>query len=360
MTVKPTPPAPDAAPAAAAPGSRPAYRRLQVYRTEAAPVEVNLADNTNLFGSAPSAVAALASLADLAAYPPLTTGDLRQAIAAWHGVSPDQVVCGCGSNDLIDAGMRAFAEPGSRLAYISPTFVMTPHFAATNSLVPVAVPVGPAFEIDAPGLLATGAPLIYVASPNNPSGTLADHAAIELLLERAPGIVVLDEAYAEFAGVSWLGRAAARSNVVVTRTFSKAWGLAGLRLGYAVGDARLVTELEKARGPYKVNALAERAARAAVEHDRDWLAEVVSRVRRSRERFQARLGEIGLATFPSAANFVAVAVPSAAGAARLLESRGIAVRAFTAVPGHGDLLRITIGPEPVMDRVIDSLAALPR
>jgi histidinol-phosphate aminotransferase len=329
-----------------------------VYRTEAAPVEVNLADNTNAFGSAPSALATLARAADLTAYPSLATGELREAIAGWHGVSPDEVVCGCGSNDLIDAGMRAFAEPGSRVAYISPTFVMTPHFAATNSLLPVAVPVGAAFEVDAGGLLATEAPLIYVASPNNPSGTLADPAAIELLLERAPGIVVLDEAYAEFAGVSWLRGALARGNAVVTRTFSKAWGLAGLRLGYAIGAARLVTELEKARGPYKVNALAERAARAAVAHDLGWLDGVVARVRRSRERFQARLAEIGLRTFPSAANFVAVGVPSAVAAARLLEARGIAVRAFVAVPGQGDLLRITIGPEPIMDRVIDALAIL--
>lgn len=340
--------------------TRDAYRTLQAYRTEPPPVEVNLGDNTNAWGSAPSALAALTDSAGLFAYPPLTTQALREAIAEWLGIEPDQIVCGCGSNDIIDSSMRAFADPGSRVAFASPTFVMTPHFAATNSLVPVPVPVGRDFEVDADGLVAANAALVYVATPNNPSGALADPAAVQHLIDRASGVVVLDEAYAEFAGTSWVREAVARDNVLVTRTFSKAWGLAGLRLGYGIGAPRLLAELEKARGPFKVNALAERAARAAVRHDQAWLADVVRCVARSRERFLGRVNAAGFRTFPSAANFVAVAVPDARQASAALAARGIGVRAFPAIPGVGDLLRITIAAEPIMDRVVEGLEALPR
>jgi histidinol-phosphate aminotransferase len=336
--------------------TRDAYRALEVYRTEPPAVELNLADNTNAFGSAPSALAALADPGALAAYPPLATAELRAAIAGWLGVAPDQVVCGCGSNDIIDSAMRAFADPGQRVAFAAPTFVMTPHFAAANSLLPVPVPVGPAFEVDAPGLLAAAAAVTYVATPNNPSGAAADPGAIRALLDGARGVVILDEAYAEFAGVSWVAEAVARGNVLVTRTFSKAWGLAGLRIGYGVGAAPLLVELEKARGPFKVNALAERAARAAVTGDAAWLAGVVARVAESRTRFAAALRARGFAPFPSAANFVGVPVPDARAAAAGLAERGIGVRAFRGLPGVGDLLRITIGPPAAMDRVADALA----
>lgn len=349
--------------------TRAAYRTLVAYRHEPPPVEVNLGDNTNLFGSAPSALAALSPdpgtrapdpPTRLSDYPPVATGALRHALADWLGVSPDQVVCGCGSNDIIDSSMRAFVDPGGRVAFASPTFVMTAHFAAANSLTPVPVPVGRDFAIDADGLLATGAPLLYVASPNNPSGALADPAAIRLLLDRAPGVVVVDEAYAEFAGVSWVREAVERPNVVITRTFSKAWGLAGLRIGYGVGSAALLGELEKARGPYKVNALAERAARAAVMNDREWVAGIVDRVTRGRERFVAALRAEGFAPFPSAANFIGLPVPDAREASVRLAEQGIAVRAFQALPGVGDLLRITIGPPEAMERVVAVLAGLPR
>lgn len=339
---------------------REAYRKLSAYRSEAAPVEVNLADNTNVFGSAPSAVRTLADAGSLAAYPPLTLSALREALAEWLDVRPEQIICGGGSNDIIDSAMRALVDPGGRMAYVTPTFVMAAHFAAANSLTPVPVPVGPGFELDVDGLLAANAPLTYVASPNNPSGTLASRGAIDRLFERAPGVLLLDEAYAEFAGVSSVREAVGRPNVIVTRTFSKAWGLAALRIGYGVASEALVTEIEKARGPFTVNAVAERAARAAIRQDQAWLAGVVDRVAACRARFVAQLDAIGLPALPSAANFVGVAVPDAPAAAAALLEQGIAVRAFQRLPVVGDLLRITIGPSDIMDRVAEALGGIQR
>ncbi|MBM4185730.1 MAG: histidinol-phosphate aminotransferase family protein [Gemmatimonadetes bacterium] len=338
------------------------YRNLKVYRTEAGPVEIDLSDNTSLFGSAPSALAEIAAFAHQrpARYPSAGTGPLREGLADWLGVRPENVVGGCGSNDVLDASMRALGEPGWRLAFPAPTFVMTPHFAAANSLRPIGVPVLADGAADVDGLLATGAELIYLASPNNPSGKAASADAIDRLLERAPRLVILDEAYVEFAGGSRVLDAVASGRAVVTRTFSKVWGLAGLRVGYAVGAPALIEEIEKARGPYKVNALAERASAAAVRHDRQWLAGVVRDVREAREELRGRLASIGYSSFGSDANFIAVSVPDAPGAAAALARGGIAVRAFPNAPVLGDLLRITVAPAPICDRLVAAFRELPR
>ena len=341
---------------------RPAYAGLEVYRRDDTPLRYDLSDNTNLFGSAPSALASLATWADRspARYPSAGTGRLRAALAGWLGVSPDQIVAGCGSNDILDSAMRAFGAPGSVMAYAAPTFVMAGHFALANSLSAVAVPTDDEGAPDVGALVATGARLIYLATPNNPTGRAAGPDAVRKLVDRAPGVVILDQAYSEYHDESWASVAAGRDNVVVTRTFSKAWGLAGLRLGYAVGSARLVEEVAKARGPYKVNAIVEEAAAAAVEHDQAWVARVVAETRAARIRLGQSLRALGFAVLPSDANFLAVRVVDARWAADALAARGITVRAMTKVPVFGDLLRITIGPDPMMTALVEAMAGLPR
>ncbi len=344
------------------PPLRPELAGLTVYRRDEALYRWDLSDNTNLFGSAPSALAAVSSWAGRSPsrYPTAGTDHLRLALAEWLGVAADQIVAGCGSNDMLDAAMRAFGAPGSRMAYAAPTFVMASHFAAANSLDVVVVPTPAGGEPDIAALIATGARVIYLATPNNPSGRAASPGAVEELFDRAPGVVILDEAYTEYLGSSWAAVAAGRDNVVVTRTFSKAWGLAGLRIGYAVGAARLVDEMAKARGPYKVNAVAEQAAAAAVENDRAWLAAVCDQTRQARVALGASLKGLGFAVLPSDANFVSVLVPDARRIATALEARGIAVRAMVGVAGLGALLRITVGPEPAMAALVAAMAEVPR
>ncbi len=341
---------------------RAGYRGLAVYRHEGGAVEFDLADNTNLFGSSPAARAAVAGWAagDPSRYPTPGTDDLRESLGEWLGVAPANLLGGCGSNDILDSALRALVEPGSQVAYAAPTFVMTAHFAAANSLVPVPVPIRADGQPDVDALVATGAPVIYLASPNNPGGGAASNTAVDALLDRAPYLVILDEAYIEFAGASRACEAVARGNVLVTRTFSKAWGLAGLRLGYGVGAARLIEEIEKARGPFKVNALAEEAATAAVRHDQRWLASIVAQVTTARDEFVGQLRQLGFEPLRSDANFVSIPVPDARRAAVLLAERGVAVRAFIAAPVFGDLLRITIGPAAARQRVLEALAGVPR
>ena len=185
---------------------------------------------------------------------------------------------------------------------------------------------------------------------------MASRGAVERLVATASGVVIIDEAYGEFAGTSLLELARASDRVLVVRTMSKAFGLAGLRVGYAVGALNLIAEVEKSRGPYKVSTVAERAAVAALVHDQAWVAERVHDARVSRDKLATSLRELGLAPLPSRANFVFVPVADAAGVARRMRERGVAVRAFQGLPLVGDALRITAGPEPMMEQALHALA----
>ncbi len=325
-----------------------------------ADVTLDLRDNINLWGAPASALAALRAAAPslLTEYPRVSAHALTSALSAALGVSPQQIVAGCGSDDVIDACLRAVSAAGGRVAHADPTFSMVPTFARLNRLEPVAVPLRADGAMDVDGLIATGATLIYVCSPNNPTGTVTPREDLLRLFDNAPGIVLLDEAYGEFTEAHDLRQEAARrENVLVTRTFSKAWGLAGLRVGYGVGGAALVAAVTKARGPYKVNAAAELAAATALTQDAAWVRECAGDAARQRDRLAAALrGRTGVNVWKSEGNFVFAAVEESATAiAERFRQRGIGVRAFTNLRGIGDALRIGAAPAAETDRVIAAL-----
>jgi histidinol-phosphate aminotransferase len=337
--------------------ARAAYRDVPLYATESTRCDVDLSDNTNLWGAPPAAQEAMRELADggFTRYPSAYALSLKDALAEYMGVDRSWVVTGCGSDDILASAIRALAEPGESLAYCAPTFAMIPVFAKINGVIPVSVPMTATWDIDSDALIATGARIIYACSPNNPTGTPASRAALERLIAGAPGVVILDEAYAEFAEDTRIDLTAVSERVLVVRTMSKAFGLAGLRIGYAVGAPAIVAEVEKSRGPYKVSVAAERAALAALAKDRAWVAARVADARASRERLAESLRALGLAPLPSQGNFVLVPVPDAGGVARRMRERGVAVRVFAALPTIGDALRITVGPAPMMERAINAL-----
>ena len=338
---------------------RAVYRDLRAYDVDPTPCAIELADNTSQFGAPPAALRAIAAgVGDhLAHYPTTYSRELREGIAAYIGVSPAEIMVGCGSDEIMGCAFRALGNPGDRVAYMDPTFVMARVFALSNSLRPVAVPLADSLDADADALVAAAAPITYVCSPNNPTGVAMARAVLDRVLRDAPGIVFVDEAYAEFAGTNLAREAPGHGSSLVFRTFSKAFGLAGMRVGYAVGERALIAELEKARGPYTVTALGERAALAAVTLDLEWMRACVAKVVDSREHFAGALRADGFAPLPSAANFVLVPVPDAKGAMRELRQRGILVRHFVDLPIIGDALRITIGDRPVMAHVLRELRA---
>jgi len=232
---------------------------------------------------------------------------------------------------------------------------MIPLFAAMNGLEATEVPLTNDFDIDA-GLLTTAAASVtYICSPNNPTGNLVSSSALEQVVERTRGVVVVDEAYAEFASHPHATAALRNDRVLVVRTMSKAFGLAGLRVGYAVGTPELVAEVEKSRGPYKVNALAEEAATAALTAGLDWVREKVSEVIVNRDRFMAELLAQGLDALPSNSNFVLVRVTDAMSVSARMRAIGVAVRPFVDLPRIGDALRISVGPWFMMSEALLAL-----
>ncbi len=333
------------------------YRDISRYAADSTPCAIDLSDNTNLWGPPPAAAAAMHSAEPSAAtrYPSIYAEALKDVMAAYLGIEAAQVVTGCGSDDVLDSAIRAFGEPGDRIAYPEPSFSMIPTFARLNGLEPVPVPLTDDFDADAGALLATGARIIYLCSPNNPTGTTTSRSTIERIVERASGLVIMDEAYAEFAGSSAADLLRTSGRLLVTRTMSKAFGLAGLRVGFGAGAPALVDEVEKSRGPYKVGALAERAALAALSADLPWMRAHAAQAVSLRERLVTALGNLGLSPLPSAANFVLVPVSDAVEIAARMRARGVAVRPLPELPRFGDALRITVGPWPMLEACLDAL-----
>lgn len=343
------------------PFPRPDYQSLDLYTPDRRPVEVDLSDNTNLWGTHPAAleVVRTADLHALARYPHLYADDLRGAAAERFGVQPSQVATGCGSDDILDSLWRALAVEGGLVRYPAPTFSMVEPLSAMNGRSAQAVPWSEA--LDDPLRLLEGDPaLVYVCRPNNPTGQQAPLDWVETLLGAIPAdgpVVLLDEAYAEFAGETLIQRVLSHPRALVSRTLSKAYGLAGLRVGLAFGNADLIREVEKSRGPYKVNRLAEAAAVAALRDEVGWIDATVAEAIENRERLWAALDRRGLAPLPSRTNFILFPVPDgrARELALALREREVAVRPFPDCPDVGDALRVTVGPWPLMERFLAAL-----
>lgn len=345
--------------------ARASYRQISLYAPDRRPCPVDLSDNTNVWGMPPAAEAAIrdAAVSTVTRYPELYSSQLKNALAGYLSVSSEQLVTGCGSDDVLDSAVRAFAEPGDRIAIPDPSFAMLPILAHMNGLVPVLVPLTPTYDVNAEAMITTRARIIYLCSPNNPTGAPFSRNAIEYIVERAPGVVIIDEAYAEFANDSMLDLIRRNPRVLVSRTMSKAFGLAGMRVGYGVGSPELVAEVEKSRGPYKVNALAEAAAVAALTDGMQWVREHIALAVANRERLRDALEGLGLVVLPSQANFVLAAAADAIPLALRLRERGVAIRPFNdlgpvsdalrATNGNG--IRISVGPWDVVEVAVDAL-----
>jgi histidinol-phosphate aminotransferase len=338
------------------PMPRKALDGIEAYREETT-APLNLSNNTNLFEPNPAIAEALAALKpeDIHAYPSLDSERFREAAARAHGLRPGMVATGNGSNDLLDLGIRAFAEAGDVVAWHPPSFDMIAVFARAAGCQVKAVPLrGPGFELDAEGLLAARAKVTFVCRPNNPTGTAFPLAQVERVAREAPGLVVVDEAYGDFVAESLAPLVKELPNLVVTRTLSKAQGLAGLRIGYALAQEPVVAALYKARGPFRLNVVSEAVGARALERT-DYTRRVVEQTRRERSRIEVELRTRAFHVLPSDANFVLFKPPVDAGKLHdALLQRGIAVRKFGSVALAG-WLRATVGPAWVTQRFLAEL-----
>jgi histidinol-phosphate aminotransferase len=283
-------------------------------------------------------------------YPEPVPLALRQALAAQAGVQPECVFTGSGSDEIIDLLQRAFCEPCRDAVLLpSPTFSMYAHYARLNRLRVVTVPLRPDFTLDAQAALdaaADASQLAFLCDPNNPTGNRLGEEALYAFLSRYPGLVVMDEAYGEFAGSDHRAWMAEFPNLVLLRTLSKAWGLAGLRLGYALAHPEVVAVLDSVRQPYALAGPVRQMALRTLAHPERMQARV-RRVLGLREQLSRELSRCKAVetVYPSAANFLLLRCRAgqAAGLEQAAAAAGLRIRAFGSPGPLADCLRISVG-----------------
>jgi len=339
--------------------------QLSAYRTKPDPAPVKLDANESPWPLPEDARRRLAErLADVPVhrYPDLLARDLKRALAERLGARPEELLLGVGSDEVIGVLMSAFGRAPGRVLYPTPTFVMYPITARVHGLEPVEVPLAPDWSLDVEAttrVIRHDTPnLIFLATPNNPTGNRFAPEALEAIVRAAPrSLVVLDEAYVAFAGESLGGWVDRHPNVGVMGTLSKV-GLAGLRVGWIRMHEALVNEAEKARPPYNLNAYAQAAATALLTEMPELLDAQVEAIVAERSRLVELLTPRVERVHPSEANFVLVEVDDAAAVHAGLLERGVQVRRFANEPRLTACLRITVGTPEETDRLVEALDAL--
>ncbi len=325
---------------------------------------LKLSSNENPFGPGAAALAAFGAAAGrLHRYPSTDHAELRRAIGEVHGLDPDGIICGAGSDEILTFLCQAYAGPGDEVIHTEHGFLMYRISALAAGATPVQVPERER-RVDVDAILAACGPrtrLVFLANPANPTGTMIAEAEVARLAEGLPpqALLVLDGAYAEYVEGfdGHAGLVAARDNAVMTRTFSKIYGLGGLRIGWGFGPRAVIEVLNRVRGPFNLSVAQLEAAAAAVR-DRAHVARCRDENTRLRALLTARLRALGLGCDDSAANFVLARFPSAAAAAACdaaLRAEGIIVRRVASY-GFPEALRITVGDEAGTQRVAEAIA----
>ena len=323
---------------------------------------IKLASNENPLGVSPLAMQAMqAALADIARYPDGNGFELKQALAQRYGVDMAQIVLGNGSNDVLELAARTFLTPQLAAIYSQHAFVVYPLATQAMGAAGIEVPARE-FGHDLAAMLVAVTPrtrIIFLANPNNPTGTLMSSADLHGFLRAVPKdvFVVLDEAYNEYIpealradSVGWLDEF---PNLIVTRTFSKAYGLAGLRVGYAFAHAGVADLMNRVRQPFNVNSISLAAAAAGLG-DHEFVRRSFDLNQAGMRRVTAGLTQLGLTFIPSFGNFVTFKVKDAAGVFQRLLKRGVIVRP---IAGYGmpDYLRVSIGLASENERFLAAL-----
>ncbi len=328
---------------------RPAIRLMRGYTPGEQPPAgqkiVKLNTNENPFSPSPRVMQAICEVPPelLRRYPNPTADAFRTAASDVLGVQPEMIIAGNGSDDILTIATRTFLGAGDVLAVPDPTYSLYPVLSRLQEAKLISVPWGKDWSLPIEGLLSHKPRAIYLANPNAPSGTLVPCADIATLANAFKGLLLIDEAYVDFADENCLELVRTHANVVVSRTLSKGYALAGLRFGFAIAQSQVIEQMLKAKDSYNCDALSIAAATAAIldqSHARkSWL-----HIRAERERVSIELRRLKFDVIPSQANFVLATCPDGRGREiyLLLKTRGVLVRYFD-LPGLRDKVRITIG-----------------
>lgn len=293
-------------------------------------------------------------------YPDRAARDLREAIATLHRVAPEQVFAANGSNEVLQTLCLTYGGSGRSVAVFEPTYALHAHIARLTGTAVATGERNADFSLDLAEVrrvLGESSPAItYLCSPNNPTGLVEPEATVREVLEAVPGLLVVDEAYGQFAPWSALALVDEHAPLVVTRTYSKTWSMAAARLGYLIGPTWVVEELDKVVLPYHLDAVKQIAGRLALEHRAEMDARVAALVE-ERGRLVARLAELALDVWPSGANFVLVRPRGVSGEElwQALLDRSVLVRSCASWPRLEGCLRITIGTPDEDDALLAAL-----
>ena len=346
------------------PYPRPDYGALRRYVPDQSPISVDLSDNRNLWGAHPAALEVLSSTVDptVSRYPGPYAEVLSHAVARRFDVDPSQVTTGGGASGVLDALLRAVG-PSAPMRYLAPGWPAACALAHMNGH--PTVPVQWEDGLGDPALfVGDGSSVLFVPNPNNPTGRPVDDdwvREVQVLSEDRGCVLILDEAYGEYARTEGdrtpVEMALAGRRTIYVKTMSKAYGLAGLRVGFGIASADLILEVDKARGPFTVSATSGAAAAAAISSDDPWLATVVEETRANRSRLLESLRHRGYEPHDSTSNFVFIQLEAdrTPKVAASLERTGVRTRPFVDPAAGGSGLRATVGPWEGMQRLLDGL-----
>ena len=319
------------------------------------PGVVKLNTNENPYPAAPGVVEAIgAAASDLRLYPDPSAATLRKVAGSVWGVDPEGIVVGNGSDELLTVLFRATLDAGQRVAYPVSTYSLYDTLADLQGVEVEGIPYGEEWEFPLQGLRQAAARLFLICRPNAPSGTLPTLDDVRSLVESQPdSVVVVDEAYADFAADNALGLVGEYENLLVLRTLSKSYSLCGLRVGFALTTPALAAQLHKVRDSYNLSAVAQAGGEAALR-DQQHFAENRDKILRSRRRLAGDLRQRGYEVADSHTNFVLATRPGISQQAVFenLRERGVLVRWFPSLP---DSIRVTVGTDAELDRFFAAL-----
>jgi len=317
---------------------------------------IKLNTNENPYPPSPRVFEAICQVTGerLRKYPDPVFRRLREKIGNIYGIKPEQVFVGNGSDEVLSLLVRTFVDPGEKVLFTYPTYVLYETLALLNAVAHESVELDDQFDLPEQVFGRSGK-LFFIANPNSPTGKPVTREVVRRLCDSFKGLIIADEAYADFSDHSSASILATCPNLVILRTFSKSFSLASIRVGFALAHEEIVADLMKTKDSYNVNLLSQIAAEAALD-DIEYMRENVRRIVRTRERLSDSMRKLGFTIYPSGTNFVLAKYPK--GSARPLyeelKKRKILVRYF-AIRRLEDCLRITVGTDAEIDALLKEL-----